>query len=317
MPTAFFALPQSVEDDGIVGFVEQLTRCSSADEIIVDGSVAGSHTAGALVAAASIQRKWQRDGLAVKLLNCQQWPLQKCFEGFSVPRGSLGEGAGVGFTSAIYEVLPSHGEVERIASALAVEIAPDGWAGGPLYPVVQYCFGELLRNCVQHAGQVAYAVVQERCDPLGNVDSVRIAVADCGRGARRSFVENESPETRPDMSDSDAIRHAITPFASSTRYLPQLPYGRSSNMGIGLSMVRQLTRGTRGHFAIVSGNAWLREGGEGSVDEGYYGPEAAWPGCVVSVSLGLNLITSYNDMLAAARDAIGLTRSKIVNKLFP
>lgn len=44
MPTAFLALPQRVEEDGIVTFVEQLVACDAADEIVIDAVAAGGHT---------------------------------------------------------------------------------------------------------------------------------------------------------------------------------------------------------------------------------------------------------------------------------
>jgi hypothetical protein len=321
MQTASLALPQRVEEDGLITLVEPLVACDAADEIVIDAVAAGAHTAGALTALASMQRRWEckprtseGDAKKVKLLNFERWPMHPCFAGSSVVRGALGEGTTFGLTSAIREVRPETGEVERVASDLAKAVAPDGWAGGPVYPLVQYCFGELLRNCVQHTGESAFAVVQERCDALGDVKFVRLAVADCGRGVWLSFLENESPKAYPGMSDADAILRAIEPLVSSTVHLPRLPYGRSSNMGVGLSMVRQLARATAGHFTILSGSAWLQQAGDTSPASG--SPSADWPGCIVSLSLGLEAMTSYGEMLGAARNTIGLTPRGNVNKLF-
>ena len=315
MATAYLALPERIEDDGIVDFVQQLVSCGSASEIIIDGVAAGIHAAGALAASASMRRRWERGGSAVKLINCDVWPLQKCFEGSFLARDSFGPGATIGLTSPVYEVLPAPGQVEEISSALAAAVAPGGWSSGPLYPLIQYCFGELLRNCVQHTGESGFAVVQERCSPLGPVEFVRLAVADCGRGARASFVENQSPEATPDMSDARAIDRALTPWISSTRYLPRLPYGHSSNMGVGLTMVKELARATAGHFAMISGTAWLLQTPNGASVTGSFYP-AAWPGCIVAVSLGVKLLNDYGDMLVAARQALGLTPAKDIDKLF-
>lgn len=321
MPTASLALPQRVEEDGLITFVEQLVACDGADEIVMDAVAAGAHTASALVALAAMQRRWKdrpgkSEGVAknVKLLNFERWPMHPCFAGSSVARDALGEGITVGLTSAVREVRPDPGEVERVASDLAKVIAPDGWASGPLYPLVQYCFGELLRNCVQHTGEPAFAVVQEHRDALGDVKFVRLAVADCGRGVRLSFVENESPKAHPGMSDADALLRAIEPRVSSTVHLPRLPYGRSSNMGVGLSMVKQLARATAGHFTILSGSAWLHQTGDALPASGNASLE--WPGCIVSMSLGVESITGYGEMLGAARDAIGLTPRRNIGRLF-
>ena len=321
MPTAFLALPQRVEEDGIVTFVEQLVACDAADEIVIDAVAAGEHTAGALAALAAMQRRWEcklrtpeDEARKVKLLNFERWPMHPCFAGSSIARGAFGEGTTFGLTSAICVVRPEPGEVDRVASELAKAVAPDGWAGGPLYPLVQYCFGELLQNCKQHTGEPAFAIVQERCDALGDVKFVRLAVADCGRGVRLSFVENESPKGHPGMSDTEAILRAVEPLVSSTVHLPRLPYGRSSNMGVGLSMVRQLARATAGHFTILSGSAWLHQAGDASPATG--SPSPQWPGSIVSLSLGVEAMTTYGEMLGAARDAIGLTPRGNVNKLF-
>ncbi len=321
MQTASLALPQRVEEDGLITFVEQLLACDAADEIVIDAVAAVAHTAGALTALASMRRRWEGRPLTsegeakkVKLLNFERWPMHPCFAGSSVTRNALGEGTTFGLTSAICAVRPEPGEVDRVASELAKAVAPDGWAGGPLYPLVQYCFGELLQNCKQHTGEPAFAVVQERCDALGDVKFVRLAVADCGRGVRLSFLENESPKAYPGMSDADAILRAIEPLVSSTVHLPRLPYGRSSNMGVGLSMVKQLARATAGHFTILSGSALLQQASDTSPASAI--PSVEWPGCIVSLSLGMEALTNYGEMLGAARDAIGLTPRGKVNKLF-
>jgi hypothetical protein len=321
MATAVFSLPQRVEEEGLLPFVEQLIVCDGAEEIVLDAAAAWAHTAGALVALAAMQRRWERQPIAagteakkVKLVSFERWPMHQCFKGSSVARGALGEGIILGLTSPICEVGPQEGEVERVASTLAMAVAPDGWAGGPQYPLVQYCFGELLRNCVQHAGEPSFAVVQEHCDAFGDVTFLRLAVVDCGRGVRLSFLENQSPKASPGTSDAEALVRAIEPRVSCTVHLPRLPYGHSSNMGVGLSMVRQLARDTGGHFTIFSGLGLLHQAGDTSqVHE--IGP-AAWPGCIVSMSLGVEAMTTYADMLAAARAALGLTTRRNVDKLF-
>ena len=88
---------------------------------------------------------------------------------------------------------------------------------------VKYCFSELARNVLEHAGNVPAFACAQYYEALGTVS---VGVADCGRGIRSSFGSRY-----PTADDREALGLALTPGvsgATSTR----------ENAGAGLFFIK-------------------------------------------------------------------------------
>lgn len=84
------------------------------------------------------------------------------------------------------------------------------------------------------------------------------------------------------MSDTEAIELAILPNVSSTADV-RTPYGKSPNLGIGLSMLRELVRQTFGHMVVLSGTGWWMQDGRSPSRRGRLPGGGKFAGTVCSI----------------------------------
>ncbi|HEV2205725.1 MAG TPA: hypothetical protein VGR36_04260 [Candidatus Acidoferrales bacterium] len=170
---------------------------------------------------------------------------------------------------------------------------------------VQYCFSELIRNVLEHAGGApAFACAQYYHAPR----RVSIGVADCGIGLlkslRRAFNIAE---------DSDAILEALTPGVTGS---PPQMYGSPDNAGVGLFFTKSIAKASGEYFAIFSGTSAfrLRRRRHREQLRLFVDPRADrhdiyqglpnWHGTVVAVDIGVRQERGFDQTMAAIREAI-------------
>ena len=295
-------LPSVVIEQGLAQFHSLLVSCDHAGEAILDCSEATDHCPAAIASTGAIIRRWLDRGTRVSIEGAVSHGGYRAFH-ISPQDMKLHS------MPPLYELSQSGGQVDRVSSELAQALVSEGWTPDGAFPFVQYCLGELLTNCRQHAGSSAFAYGDRIKDERGE-EAIRIAVADCGIGIRESFVSNESPHAHPNCDDQAAIRIALGSQVSSTRRRSS-HYNQSANFGLGLSMVRTFARMARGEFCIFSGNARVSEGSDNVLEQACF-----WPGTVVSVLLPLETLGDYRQRLAEALRVNGLTSGNDTDNLF-
>lgn len=192
----------------------------------------------------------------------------------------------------------AQGSVEELASEMTQCILPECSYEDDAYRLLQYATGELLSNAKYHSGGRAF--VSAQFYPQRSL--VRIAVADDGVGIRRKFI---GTSREADAADANAaIRLALIPGVSSALLTPEGPYGTRNHRGVGLSLSRELVKGSCGHFLIATENGWFSEDPgriSGSHDVGIYGQ-----GTLVAATFHRDHIANYAEMHAKAMRAIGM-----------
>jgi hypothetical protein len=91
---------------------------------------------------------------------------------------------------------------------------------------------------------------------------------------------------------------------SSALLTPEGPYGTRNHRGVGLSLSRELVKGSYGHFLIATENGWFSEDSgriSGSHDIGIYGQ-----GTLVAATFHRDHIANYAEMHAKAMRDIGM-----------
>ena len=170
---------------------------------------------------------------------------------------------------------------------------------------VQYCFSELIRNVLEHAGgSPAFACAQYYHDAR----RVSIGVADCGVGLLASLRRGHAIE-----SDRDAIIAALTPGITGA---PPQMYGSSDNAGVGLFFTKSIAKASGEYFAICSGESAFRLrrrlkqerlrlflDPRGDRHDMYHSLPF-WKGTVVAVNIGLRNERRFEAIMAAIREAI-------------
>ncbi len=191
------------------------------------------------------------------------------------------------------EKIESGTNTDRLSIRLGECIDPENGAARKL---IAYASSEGILNCRQHSGAIGYVSAQY----AAKYDLARIGVADCGCGILESFRGKRSTYYRPGMSDTDAIELALRPYVSSAIDSPR-SYGKSPNLGIGLSMLQNLVRQTLGHMVVVSGTGWWWQDGAISPQMGLLPWNSSFAGTVCSIGFKRREIDDFNAMLEEAR----------------
>ncbi len=164
---------------------------------------------------------------------------------------------------------------------------------------IKYCFSELVRNVLEHAGNVPAFACAQYYERLGRVS---VGVADCGRGIRASFGSRH-----PAADDREALSLAMTPGisgATSTR----------ENAGAGLFFIKSIARYSGGGFLLASGKTGyrLQPAKPGEPVLLHYDPFqephvilniASFRGTIVGVDIQVRQVTSYDKLMSAIREA--------------
>jgi hypothetical protein len=170
---------------------------------------------------------------------------------------------------------------------------------------VQYCFSELIRNVLEHAGGTpAFACAQY----YHAAHRVSIGVADCGVGLLASLKK-----AHDFADDQHAIIGALKPGITGA---PRQMYGSPDNAGVGLFFTKSIAKASGEYFAILSGQSAfrLRRRRTREVLKLYVDPNndrhdlydglPPWRGTVVAVDIGVRQERRFEQTMAAIRDAI-------------
>jgi hypothetical protein len=147
-------------------------------------------------------------------------------------------------------------------------------------------------------------------------DYARIGVADHGHGILGSFRERQPPFYQTGMTEMEALQIALQTGKSSTLHLPLGPYGAHENAGVGLSMATALVRLTYGEMVLISGAAYCHVNGDNPPDFRALKDHACFPGTVVSICLRRKEIERCHEVMAEARQRLGLQLPTSSDNLF-
>ncbi|MBI3186038.1 MAG: sensor histidine kinase [Myxococcales bacterium] len=145
-------------------------------------------------------------------------------------------------------------DVEPVASATAKLLAGEDPQRRSSRDALQYVVAELLRNAFQHSQDELGAVTGAQRNDRGLHQArptYQVAVADTGRGVRKSLMEQHWDIE----SDEVALERALWPH-----YSRAFPYGRTGgavNAGLGLFYISELVKDLEGRLLLASGSASL------------------------------------------------------------
>lgn len=318
MPAQIVRLPAYVFERELPGYLDTLLAANDAPAITLDFERIKYFIPGAIVAALAQVRHWRGRGQTVAFVHHDTNPVCGYLQridffkhvGFELPEPGTRHDAAGRFVP-IEEIHETAGRPEEIASKMAECVSPGGYHCNEPFQLVQYAGGEIVTNCKQHAHGAGFVSAQYSA----NKDFARLAIADCGRGIRRSFEENRSPHFHTGMTDAEAIAVALRPRVSSTTHLPHA-YGASPNKGVGLSMIRELMQESLGHLLLISGRSWWWQDGRKPPSSGQFSGVRSFQGTVCAVTFKREEIVSYGGMLHSAKSALGLTVAPPPDNLF-
>ena len=179
---------------------------------------------------------------------------------------------------------------------------------------LKYCFSELIRNVLEHAGLgvSAYACAQYYKDSK----KISIGIADCGKGILASLRR-----TQTYLKDNEHMQSIIQALR------PGISGGLSKeNAGAGLYFVRSIAKAAGTQFAIYSGDACYKlsqkRQGESTVfnadplDDRHniYEKLPYWQGTVIAVEIGLEGNKAFDEVLTEIRKTFYSNKIRIRKK---
>ncbi|MBU4251834.1 MAG: ATP-binding protein [Candidatus Omnitrophica bacterium] len=174
---------------------------------------------------------------------------------------------------------------------------------------LKYCFSELIRNVIEHAGGApAFACAQY----YKKSRKISIGIADCGKGILASLRRTQ--RYLLDKEHKFAIIQALKPGIS----------GGSSieNAGAGLYFVRSIAKASGTQFAVYSGDTCYKltqkRKGEDTVfnsdplgdRHNLYESLPYWQGTVIAVEIGLENNKAFDEVLTEIRRTFYKNRIK-------
>ena len=189
--------------------------------------------------------------------------------------------------------LDDHARVDELASRLTTAVVggmpevgcvedPDGMYANPMEQLsvtLQYVLVELLENALTHGRTRGYntAKVWVAAQYYPRKENIRLAIVDNGCG----FLETlrGHPKLAHEMH-LDAIETALAPRVSRNRDVDLGTDAR--NQGIGLTMIREIARNSRGKMSLCSGDGWLLDVHTGKTFRNTIPP---WQGVAASLEL--------------------------------
>lgn len=262
-------LPAHINADGLLPFLALLCKpVSLQEEVVLDFSGLRRVTPAGLVALVATVLRWRREHHPVTFEG-----LKICAITGYLQRMDLFRVCGVELRETFQRheakgrFLPvrliEH-PVETMGHDLAACLAPGGEEYGhalaDLYDLAWYVLTETSNNVRQHSRGLGYVAAQvTRTEGL-----VRLALADNGVGILKSF---QGFDWSKEMTDAEAIRKALEARISSK--------GSPTNEGVGLTLVTEMVRLTKGWLMIVSGTGALKIRG-GQAPETLVLPEGAY-----------------------------------------
>lgn len=167
-----------------------------------------------------------------------------------------------------------------------------------------YIVSELVRNVIEHAETENGALLCAQYYKKSN--SIRIGIADTGRGIKSTIAHSHSVDT-----DLDAIRLALTPGITGTT---SKEGGTEQNAGAGLFFIKSIASVNKDFFVIYSGNGFYkllkknptrsRRLNADPFTDRHSGSAGmpAWQGTVVGVDITLDQTEEFSLLLDAIRD---------------
>lgn len=182
----------------------------------------------------------------------------------------------------------------RLADSIASFVPPeyveaeDSFTRDPIRTPLAYVLTELLDNSLTHGRGRGYshASVWIAAQWYADGDLIRLAVVDNGCGFLKSLESH--PQVSP-KSHSVAVRMAFEPGISCNKGVGLLK--DAINMGIGLTVSRDITIRSKGTMWAGSGDAWIKNPGHAS--EGI-GRIPNWNGAMLNLELHRGGLISFH-----------------------
>jgi anti-sigma regulatory factor (Ser/Thr protein kinase) len=312
-------LPSAVYDDSLSDFIALLASAAhhEPERIDLDFQDMQFYTPAGLVALLTTIHGWSQAHREVGFVNAAACPilgyLQRMdlfrLSGIKLIENFTRHDAAKRFVSLRWIDAKTAGSVPQLCGEMAACVFPDLAESsdpeqtGP-YDMLEFAASELINNVIQHARGPGYAAVQVY--PQSGL--VRIAVADCGIGIRRSFEESQPPFWDPAMSHLDAVRTALQPRVSSKMHLSQA-WGETINAGVGLSVLKQVARNADGLFTLISGNGFFQHN---HLEKRRLPTELtmleSYSGTICAIQLSKQKLGNLQQILQTSKNEIGLLR---------
>lgn len=306
------AIPSVINAAGLRPFLAQLGRVPDVESTItLDFSGLRRVSPAGLVALVATVTRWQsqkaRRVLFAGMETCsirgylqRMDVLERC--GLTLPEDFARHAAGGRFVP-VQPIVDVDAMSREVAACLAPGGDDYGHALSSLYDMSAYVIGELGANVRQHSGGSGFVSAQVNASE----GLVRLAVADNGRGIRRSFVEAGLPWSHG-LSDVGAIRKALEPRVSSK--------GEPVNQGVGLTLVTELARLTKAWLMLVSDTGLLQFGPDGVLQESALPGGASYRGTLLALTFRRDNLQDFYALLDEAKQEAGLLAKRPIKTRF-
>ncbi len=298
-------LPAQINANGLLPFIAQLGSLESEDEIELDFTALRRVTPAGLAGLGAAVHRWKRNGRTVPFRGLGQCEITGYLQrmdlfrvcGVDLPEDSRRHDAKGRFVSLRLVDHP----VEQMGHEMAACLAPGGedWEHpmSSLYEMAWYVLTEAGNNIRQHSAGTGFAAAQvNRQEGL-----VRLALADNGMGILGSF-RNAGLPWSAGMDDASAIVRALEPRVSCK---PNDP-----NEGVGLTLVSELARLTKGWLLIVSGSGILQISAGGAVKVSTLPNSGYYHGTLFTLTLAQESARGFSELLHDAKIQAGLLRTE-------
>jgi hypothetical protein len=192
-------------------------------------------------------------------------------------------------------------DIAHCISPDAADMADPEQSG--IYDVIEYSVSELALNVIQHAKATGFAMAQY----MPRTDLVRVAIADSGIGILQSFAENAAPIWKAEWTDTDAIRAALQPKVSSKLHLTSAWGGEPINAGVGLTLLKELSVQTGGHFFLASGKGFFLQMANNTPQ--FQNLPNHFQGTICVLAFVRGRISNYPTLMQQAKQSLGLLPS--------
>lgn len=249
-------LPNKINQANAVDFLSLISRTESAGDFNVDFTNLKFASPGALVALACTVARWQGRQIPVNFSGINSCTITNYLKRMNLFR-ILGQTLPENFrrhnpSSRFFPLQRVDEDVGQMGTAIADCIAPGGdeWDHpmADMHSLAWYVLTEIGNNIRQHSWGDGFVCAQKYKEDK-DVEIVQLAFADDGIGILGSFSATGASWANG-MHDADAIEKALEPRVSCKAGDP--------NEGVGLTLVSELVRLTKGWLTIVSGNGVLK-----------------------------------------------------------
>jgi hypothetical protein len=304
-------LPEQVNASTLLPFITRLGRSEMEDEIELDFTALRRVTPAGLAVLGAAVHRWKKNGRAVHFRGLSQCAITGYLQrmnllrvcGVDLPEDFRRHDAKGRFVPLRLVDHP----VDRMGHDMAACLAPGGedWDQpmSGLYEMAWYVLTEAANNIRQHSGGTGFASAQVN----GQEGFVRLALADNGMGILGSF-KNAGMPWSTGMDDGSAIAKALEPRVSCKASDP--------NEGVGLTLVSELARLTKGWLLIVSGSGVLQILAGGGMKVSALPDSGFYRGTLFTLTLAQDSAKSFPQLLHDAKIRAGLLRTELARGRF-